>query len=562
MSTTTEAVWRNLPSVYRRAGSLTPAHGLAVALGRMLIDLERTAKDVLRAHHLEHANDLDDLKRLAAWFQLAPWPEEDREGFRTRIRRMAAVYREGAASAGRLLDVLAVTMGAEIATVDGKRMLFVPRYTQLEASALPAGAPLHAPWPEAGSVWASLVPSSPSPYAVYAILKVKVGDTVWGVPAALLDLPKHRLTISLTPDESLGRLEWKAAPPYESLDDDPDLDTYTNPIVTIWAPEDHAVSLPSLVQRDLRRAVLINRLIPAGGALQVDLNQFTLTDLVEGKPSQPVLNDQPALLFGTGGTLGENRLGPAPPPFRLLRWYTLSQLEPLFAAGDPADLIDPTADGKLPWPNLLTPLLPDREPVRWRLLLGNAKLGLVNPTKATTVAKIDFTMIGRRPGTFSLLYEDRWVLGTDEVKPLTHRAAWLQEQIDRLKLAGVIHLRPDQIEPSEWNLPAAKPLEEASRELVVSAAMTDAVVLERESFLHLTESLAMSDTPGSEADKLLGFQELQGLGDQPAALLEAHLDLTERILAEDSLLLQPMQRSLDEKLMIQDTVRVSVTRRR
>lgn len=88
------------------------------------------------------------------------------------------------------------------------------------------------------------------------------------------------------------------------------------------------------------------------------------------------------------------------------------------------------------------------------------------------------------------------------------------------------------------------------------------MVLQRETFLNLTEEMALGDSLGNEADKQIHFEEKQGLGAGTDTQLEAHLNLAETLGAGDRLLLQSMQRSLDEKLIIQDTVSVSVTRRR
>jgi hypothetical protein len=574
MTTTAEAIWQNLPSVYRRAGPATPAHGLAVTFGRMLVDLERIAQDVLRAHHLNNATDLIDLARLAAWYHLAPWPEEEKEAFRTRVRRMAAIYREGAANAERMLDLLAVAMGADIADMQGRRAVFLPQLTWQEAQdeeAKPAKdrRPSHVPWPRAGSDWAYLVPETRNVYATYAIFTQMRGGATWGIPAALLEMPLHRTSRRLQPDPALGRLEWQVQPPYRTLGDDPSQDTYGDPVVTIYAPEGREVVMPILVQPDLRRAVLVNRKIPPGGAVQVNLDTLEVVDVVGTSTIGRVT--WPKLLFGAGSALGEHKLGQGPPPFRLLKWYKAANLRR--SVPQPGDLAawvaNPEAeDGKLCWPPLLTPLSPAHRTVPWRLLLADPSVSPafnpIQPTPATTVAAIEFAMEGRRPGTFTLLYDEEWVLHGEDGALRAHRAEWLQEQISRLKLAGVVYLPPSAVTES-LNLPPAMPLGAAMRTLHESARMVDTVEMVRETFLDLAEAVVTGDGFESTKEAFAELTDALGAGDQPPnRVLEAIRELGDSLASKDEAgrQLRPTNIALTEKLAVKDSVQATAQSQR
>jgi hypothetical protein len=562
MTTSAEAVWQNLPSVYRRMGTATPAYGLAVTAGRLLVDLERTAQDVLRAHHLNNATDLEDLRRLGAWFKLEPWPEEDKEAFRTRLRRMAAIYREGAANAARMLDLLAVTMSAEIAAMDGPAAVPVPQLTWQEAAAElakpPASRrPTHVPWPKAATIWAELLPepAETNPYATYGIFTRKVGEVPWGIPAAVLDMPLHKTLVELKPDAALGRLEWQVLPPYRTLGDDPADDTYGDPVVTIFAPATNDVILPVLVQRDLRRAVLVNRRIPKGGAVQVDLMNLTVADVaIDGVPASTLhVAGKPDLLFGAGGILGEHKLGSGPPPYKLLKWYEAADLRRTVPTGDVETWLNaPDPQGRLPWPPLLTPLTPGNRKVPWRLLLADAKLNPLQPVKTNTVEKLVFAMEGRRAGTFTLVFDENWVLHGDDGSVRQHRMDWLMEQVHRLKLAGVVYLAPEQV-TEELHLPAAMPLGSAQRDLLDQVGMVDTVETFRELFLEMAEVIATGDGLDRQLDAFVALDEKLAAGDSADRQADLSVALDEQLIAADSPdRMLDLTRSLTESLAAAD----------
>ncbi|MDB4896880.1 MAG: hypothetical protein JWN15_3142, partial [Firmicutes bacterium] len=241
--------------------------------------------------------------------------------------------------------------------------------------------------------------------------------------------------------------------------------SFPDPIVEIVAG-DHPVAVPILVQRDLRRLVLINRFIPPGATLRVDLVAHTLTDIagpvtLEG----PVRYNEttPPLLYGTGGLVHDTGAGdlsgPATRPFHLVRWHkTRRREEGMPEVPGPPGSMAHVPIANLPWPALL-PLGSSR----WSLLVGvgrdneapelDAQLPhtLVRALPATVglgPQAIRFGWSGRRLATFTLRFDQAHLCdGPSPAGLMQHRAAWLREQVERLKLAGVIYLAQDALAP-------------------------------------------------------------------------------------------------------------------
>lgn len=424
-----ESVFRRLPAPYRKAGKETAAFALARAAGLSLDGLERLSRQVLQAHYIDHLGDLDDAERLAALFELAPWPEEDLAEFRFRVKLVARIYLEGAATSRQMLQMIGAASDSELTEVTGPERESNDRYTT-------AGKFQRRVAHEA-TFSASVVDD---PLVLQEVVVEPPSGFVWTVTNNSYDDPG-----GLDPD---GKV---IAP------------TYPEPIVDIVAG-DHPVAVPILTQRDRRRLVLINRFIPPGATLRVDLRTLTISDIAGPATLEgPVRYNGEAvpLLFGTGGLVDqpeEGRLtdpgvGPEKArPFHLVRWNKVAwQGEAIPAVPGAPGSTNPVPLMKMPWPPLLGFGLS-----HWRLLAGvtpqNQVPALdeilthlaVRPipcTGARAPAKLTFRWIGRRLGTFTLIFSEQQLRdGPVPGQPMPHRVAWLRQQVERLKLAGVIYI--------------------------------------------------------------------------------------------------------------------------
>ncbi|MDF2629566.1 MAG: hypothetical protein K0R39_3397 [Symbiobacteriaceae bacterium] len=421
-----DAIFRHLPPLLRKAGPETPAWPLSRMLVRTVSDLERTGKEVLRAHFLDDARDLVDLEKLGAVYRMSPWLEEDPAAYRARLKLMIGVYTKGAATAGRLLTVAAAAAGGEVTG-----LLYPQQH-----------------------LWAGESPVKlylTDRFTTYAFLQREADQ----FGAAVVDLPPvlRTLTVDAAPD---GTLEWQVEndlfgsvggwTPDGWVDD-----TWPDPVIEIEAGA-VPVPFPILVQRNLRRLVLVNRFLPPGCRVRVDLVNHVLTDvsgpasLMTGLIVPPAEAGGPDLIYGTGALLGESAVSghPAVPPAHVLRWYLPGKVlfgtdQPLVPG--PLGAVVP-APGELSWPSLLgdgtshwrllVGAVLDGGPVAPNQLLPLAKLRAVLPTAATGPAKVIFTWEGRQLGTFTMLIDPARLPGA--------RRPWLEEQIRRLKLAGILYL--------------------------------------------------------------------------------------------------------------------------
>ncbi len=429
----TDLVFRHLPDAYRRAGTATIAHLLSRTTADALQVLDRHGKQVMQSRFLDHLADLDDAERLAALFALVPWPEEDLSEFRYRVRQMTRIYLAGAATAQSMLEVVGAATDSAIAQI------VLPEHAAEEGGVLN------------------------DRFTTTGIMERRV-DQAERFEARVIELPPIKQSHVI--DAASGYLWEIDNATYADPGDFFTPPTYPEPVVLITAGE-HPVTLPILVQRDLRRFVLINRFIPPGATLKVDLEKHEVHDVTGPATLQgPVMiNDEPApnLIYGTGGIAGDiraYRLTDPPPrqdaarPFHVVRWnkqYRTGHDIPLVPG--PPGTSDPVPIANIPWPPLLGIGLS-----RWRLLVGVNQHGLV-PTLDETIdinqvrpvpatpqtgpAKIDFTWIGRRLATFTVIVpEEHLCGGPAPAGKLKHREGWLRDQIMRLKLAGVIYIEP------------------------------------------------------------------------------------------------------------------------
>lgn len=479
-----DLVFRFLPDAYRRAGTATAAHALTGALDDALKVLDKHARQVLQSRFLHHLADLDDAERLAALFALIPWPEEDLGEFRYRVEQMSRIYLAGAATTSRLLEVVGAATDSKVKEV------VLP-----ERAPKKGGGLLNDRFTTSGRM-------------------VRRADPTQEFEAQVVELPPVRLEAVIRPDSGYTWEIENAA--YADPGDAFTPPTYPEPTVDITAG-DWPVVVPILVQRDLRRLVMINRFIPPGATFRVDLQNHTVRDLsgpatlrgpvtIGGDPG-------PALIYGTGGLVGDvraYRLSDPPPrdgaarPFHLIRWHRQIRTGPeIPEVPGPPGTTDSVPIANIPWPPLL-----GLGTSRWRLLLGVNEKGFapalderveVNQlrtlpaTPETGPARIRFRWVGRRLATFTVIVPEQHLCdgptGTGKMK---HRAEWLQEQIMRLKLAGVVYIDPaatalmpekeegvgEQPELSLWETaPAVDRLEAGVRTVARKKEFTEETVL-------------------------------------------------------------------------------------
>jgi hypothetical protein len=202
------------------------------------------------------------------------------------------------------------------------------------------------------------------------------------------------------------------------------------PIIDI-VPGAHAVVAPVFFQRDLQRLLLVNRVIPPGSTLRVDFAALTVEDVADSVslPGPVTMGGKPApdLVFGTV-TAGVDEPGfPALDGGPYLTVWTTS-INPVPALPEAANAKPPASI--LDWPPLFPPGRSN-----WRLLAGVTQAGDV-PQREQTLDLADLRIVPCRseigPGELRI----RWQ-GQSEVPQ-----RWLMEQIQALKLAGVMYVDP------------------------------------------------------------------------------------------------------------------------
>ncbi len=448
-------VYRHLPFLLKRAGTTSRAGALTRGLGRTVDLFGKDTARTLEAHYLGTA-ERDDLARIAAWFRLEPWADEDAKAFRRRIRTMAGVYRQGAVSAHRLLAVAAVAGDA-----DG---LAAPAPETETIATGPLG--IHVLPPRSGPVagWLEGQPLASTRFETTTVLTHRAApDQPYVVTVE--DMPPVTAGLTITPNAE-GEYWWQVDNDFigEPADDftvppSPERGCIPRFTITAGASDCHC---PVLVHRGLRSAVLINAVIPAGTSVTVDLRDDSAVDgtgaAVAPGPLDHDAAPGPLLLFARPGIADLSRFDPSGPD-HLLRWYRRSQLDGPGAV--PREL-----GPRLPWAELVglgvgawNLQLSDHQPSRGRV--DAALLRFRQSTVATAPAHIAMAWDGRRLGTFTLRLDTQHLSRAGDGE-LHYRRAWLHEQIERLKLAGTIYIKPEdtaagQISPSPGDALADAP---------------------------------------------------------------------------------------------------------
>jgi hypothetical protein len=464
-----DAIFRHLPDVYRRAGrDGTPTYALINAVGGQFAQINAMTERVLRSRFFEQADELEDLERLAALFELAPWPEENNETFRQRVRLVVATLLRGSVTPRSLLELVAA---ASQAALDPMSVIRVDNRTTR-------------------------------------------GDYIRRVDgqrfvAEVVDMPPVLREVTVGPETGwFWEIENRSYRDPGGLNEPP---TLPEPVIDIHAGAEPVV-LPILVQRDLRRFVLVNRFIPPGAVLRIDMQNRSLQQIagplcLTGPVRMNATSPPVDLLYGTGGLLGDPLLsqlsGPLTRPFHLLRWSDTAR-----TGSNLPEVPGPVgSDNPAPWFSMPMPPLLGWGYSHWRLMLGANRDGLApvlgenliiqdqdlttQPvTAANGPAKIIFRWLGGQPGTFTVRFPERFLSNEpNPTRALPHRVRWLHEQIGRTRPAGVIwydqnapELTPQLPEPvggppvlSLWERQRAgyqvsAPIQRVSRSLTLEAA--------------------------------------------------------------------------------------------
>ena len=435
---------RYMPDPYRRAlgDNRTPLAVLTKSWRDGLKRLDHELGLVQRSRAVRFFSDLDDGGRLGALHDQVPWEEEDTEAFRVRLAEIARLAAEGAASARRMLSLVALATGSEIVHVippdradqsvsHGETTITVSTgqgqtrgYLVKPDRAGEDGAP-----DEAGELFAADIIDAP--------------NRLFQEAAELLPGPNYMFrlhnTASATLPDILGGGER----------------TYPYPVFRLEAGENIGPLL--LVQtfndppRRAPRAIVVNRRLRTGSVLDVDVEQMAWNH-DEGTATLigpwRLDGDREALYAGmTEIAIPSARFDnePADPA----AGYALKLLDSSgldFNGVLEDEMIDL---GVIPDDRIQMPSLLGQGASLWRVLRilpdpeGSTEIhdARFAPLPRDADLRITARWSGRRAGEFAVVVEDQY-LAIDTNGPLPHRSVWLDEMIARFKLAGTVRVQP------------------------------------------------------------------------------------------------------------------------
>lgn len=435
---------RYMPDPYRRAlgDTRTPLAVLSKSWRDGLKRLDHELGLVQRSRAVRFFSDLDDGGRLGALHDQVPWEEEDTEAFRVRLAEIARLAAEGAASARRMLSLVALATGSEIVHVispdrvdesvnHGETTITVSTgQGQTRGYLVKPDRPGEDGAPdEVGELFAADIIDAP--------------NRLFQETAELLPGPNYMFrlhnTASATLPDILGGGER----------------TYPYPVFRLEAGEN--IGPLMLVQtfndppRRAPRAVVINRRLRAGSVLDVDVEQMAWNH-DEGTATLigpwRLDEDRESLYAGlTEIAIPSARFDnePADPA----AGYALKLL-----GSDGLDfngaLEDEMIDlGVIPDDRIQMPSLLGQGASLWRVLRilpdpgGSTEIhdARFAPLPRGADLRITARWTGRRAGEIAVVVEDQY-LAIDTNGPLPHRSAWLDEMIARFKLAGTVRVQP------------------------------------------------------------------------------------------------------------------------
>ncbi len=106
-----ESILQHLPDLYRTEDPAALVHGVVRAFAAKLDEIEDALLEVLKAHWIDHADELADLSYLGALFDIRRREGEGLEAYRQRLKRTIAAYLAGVGTVQVVRDITATTLG-------------------------------------------------------------------------------------------------------------------------------------------------------------------------------------------------------------------------------------------------------------------------------------------------------------------------------------------------------------------------------------------------------------------------------------------------------------------
>jgi len=107
----TENVIRHLPDFYQAYDRTLLIFKVIDACGMKLQEVENALVEVMKVHWVDHADELDDLVRLGALFDIRRREGEELDQYRTRLKQTIAAYLAGVGTVQVVRDITVATLG-------------------------------------------------------------------------------------------------------------------------------------------------------------------------------------------------------------------------------------------------------------------------------------------------------------------------------------------------------------------------------------------------------------------------------------------------------------------
>lgn len=432
---------RFLPDPYRRAlhDPHTPMAVVTKASRDTLKRADFDLEQLQRSRSVAYFGDLSDGAALGALHDQTPWPEEDTESFRTRLRMVSVLALQGAATARRMLALIGLAASADLLAAFSYRP-DDPTYSHS-----------HNGLTQSGSIELG---------QTRGLFAKPGGGTAFA--ADVLDAPLRLYTQAAEPlnrPEYVFELQNPAFKTLSGVLGDAER-LYPDPVFDFEAGQ--PIGPFALIQVDPNRlthaprVIVVNRKMRAGERLTVDVAALRWDHRDSQTPTS-------RSWITTQGEKDSVYAGLS----EIASVQSLFDNEP----SDPAAgyALDVRGADHLDWTGLLvdqmidTGSIPQGAGTRLQMpaLLGDGKtrwhvIEIHKPSDAAQTDILDarFTPLpraaklritarwaGRRAGEFALRFDETG-LAPDQSGPLTHRVHWLNSMIDRFKLAGTIRVTP------------------------------------------------------------------------------------------------------------------------
>ncbi|MBK5926175.1 hypothetical protein [Rhodobaculum claviforme] len=421
---------RHLPAPYRRTldGRGEPLAEI-VRSGRAQLRAALGAlESVQRSRALAFFEDLEDGARLGALHDQAPWPGDTPDTLRARLKAVAALALSGAATAERMLRLVGIAAGADLRAAIGPRRTYAVALAEARLS------------------------GTTGPGQTRGVFVRHADGSAFAADVLTAPARLHRAGIRPAPGLGRGFAFGLHNPALASL---PDL-MQTEPPLGPDPVFEIAVSAPfgpfALIQRDLGRVVVVNRHLPAGGALRIDIARMRWEHLAGARTTTrgaaELHGTRHDLLAGIAAIADDSvfaSAGADPSAGHALDLRPRGGVAFTGALVDPVDRDAPLpADAPIPMPSLLGEGLS-----RWRLaaLDLSATTDVLRapfrPVLQRAQISLSAVWVGRRPGEFALrLPPGALAPGADDAAQ-GHRADWLDRMVDRFRLAGCVRVPAD-----------------------------------------------------------------------------------------------------------------------